>query len=292
MSNTPSESQDMAALLRAVLEPVLAPVSAGRHLGEISAALEVARVGAWMSHLRPSWLQALDRACATYQSKLRSATRSQAIALVLEPGRLPRPLRSAAVETQSLAREEASRLERTFQQWRESEEGVACRVALRKALKQGGKSKPLYLPNTQIDECLRRAEASMHKAEKKLRQQVRWKSIREHGRAAQRLRQTQQIVCLLGHELVSDKLNEAIAKYRVVAQTRRAARWLREMIETSPLDVESSSAAGALWFQVYRRQQQVSRELLLDCALDTSAAATPVARKPSRPALPLAMKFG
>lgn len=286
-----NSSVELASVMRAVLDPVLAPVSAGRLLGEIAAALELARAGANIPRPQPNWLSALDEACATLQAMIRPTLRAQTRAKLMRPDDLPKPLRPAGAEVRDFAIKEAKVLDRQLQNWRESEEGLQCRVALRRALKQGDKAKPLVLADSQIDDCLRRGEERLESCQQRVRQQTRWRHIKQQGRAVQQQRQTQQFICLLGHELVSEELDQVIARYRGLSQSRRAIRWLKQLIETAALDVASSAAAGAIWSNLQADQRRIEREIFVASVPGAKLEAESPTARP-RPEFPLRLSFG
>ena len=286
-----NSSVELASVLRTVLDPALAPVSAGRLLGEIAAALDMARAGAAIPRPQPSWLSALDEACAKLQVMIRPTLQAQTIAKLIRLDDLPKPLCAAGSEVQGIAIKEAKVLERQLQNWRESDEGLQCRVALRRALKQGDKAKPLVLADTQIDDCLRRGEERLESCQQKVRQQTRWRHTKKQGRAVLRQRQVQQFVCLLGHELDSGELDQIIARYRGLAQSRRATRWLKQLIETAALDVAASAAAGAIWSNVQTERRRIEREIFVASVPGAKIETESQSARP-RPEFPLRLSFG
>lgn len=277
--------------MRAVLDPVLAPVSAGRLLGEIAAALDMARAGAAIPRSQPSWLSALDEACAKLQEMTGPILRAQSVANLMRPDDLPKPLRAAGSEVRGIAIKEAKVLERQLHNWRESDEGLQCRVALRRALKQGDKAKPLVLADTQIDDCLRRGEERLESCQQKVRQQTRWRHTKKQGRAVLRQRHTQQFVCLLGHELGSEELDQVLTRYRGLARSRRAIRWLKQLIETTALDVAASAAAGAIWSNVQSERRRIEREIFVASVPGAKLETQNQSARP-RPEFPLRLSFG
>lgn len=286
-----NSSVELASVMRAVLDPVLAPVSAGRLLGDVAAALDLARAGAGIPRSQPGWLSALDEACAKLQVMIRPILQAQTIATLIRPDDLPKPLRAAGSEVREIAIKEAKVLERQLQNWRESDEGLQCRVALRRALKQGDKAKPLVLADTQIDDCLRRGEEHLEGCQQKVRQQTRWRHTKKQGRAVLRQRQAQQFNCLLGHELDSEELDQVIARYRGLSQSRRAIRWLKELIETAALDVAASAAAGAIWSNVQTERRRIEREIFVASVPGAKVEPQNQSARP-RPEFPLRLSFG
>lgn len=285
-SQPSGQPRSLAACLRRQLAPALSGAEVPLEtLVALDEALALVRAGVAMSRSEAPWLQALERDCARLQAKLAPALRARELADDLNHPRLPRPLRRGAEALHAPLRERAELAERELAAWWCGAKGQRRRAAIDKALKRGAKRGKPVCDDSLLDDYLASAEARSQRSEDALASRPRWKTLRAHARALRQLALARQLVRALGQPLDEGGLAAERARCDDALRARRACLWLREQLETAPLDVESSAAAGALWQALERRSRA---PLAAEPAANDSAAKTP---RRARPALPLQMHF-
>ena len=282
---------DLSRVMQQVLTPVLQTNVEELTVGEMSAALELARAGIALSGEQADWLDAIDQRCAQLQKHVTLVLRAQRIPETLHGYDVPKLLKPAAKNIRKLARREHKLLSQQLLQWLQGEQGDQCRAAIKKALKKGRKVEPLRVSEAQLTAALHCAEVRLAKWQKKSRQKADVQAINKQGRAAQKLRLYRQFASFFGHHVVSDEYLSDVSRYRAFATQHGTGRWLELLLEQALRGNKQSAAAGVMWAQSRAQSQKIMRDMFVASVPNKILSANfPTARL--RTDFPLRLRFG